>query len=170
MVVRGRSKWLVEIINERGYTRGAEIGAAIGLTTEHLLASCRMLNDLIIIDDWRPIPGSGIFESPTMKEDFLKKFSPAKTSHRLIIHEGVSWEMADKIPDGTLDFVFIDASHDYDSVIKDLKAWFPKVRLGGLFSGHDVHWEGVNLALKELHPDYETVGIDNVWCKIKNIA
>lgn len=39
--------------------------------------------------------------------------------------------------DESLDFVFIDASHDYDSFRKDLFAWFPKVKVGGLLAGHD---------------------------------
>lgn len=39
--------------------------------------------------------------------------------------------------DGTLDFAFVDAAHDYHSVRCDLQAWWPKVKPGGLLAGHD---------------------------------
>ena len=53
--------------------------------------------------------------------------------------------------DGSLDMVFIDASHDFDNVMTDLKAWYPKVRSGGEFAGHDYFYsvDGVQRAVKE---------------------
>jgi len=39
--------------------------------------------------------------------------------------------------DHSLDFVYIDAAHDYESVIQDLISWFPKVKKGGVLAGHD---------------------------------
>lgn len=39
--------------------------------------------------------------------------------------------------DGCLDFVYIDAAHDYKSVKADLEAWWPKVKRGGMLGGHD---------------------------------
>merc|ERR1719198_2520556 len=39
--------------------------------------------------------------------------------------------------DDSLDFVFIDAGHDYCSVETDMKSWWPKLRSGGLFAGDD---------------------------------
>jgi hypothetical protein len=37
----------------------------------------------------------------------------------------------------SLDYVYIDADHSYKSVQEDLIAWYPKVKVGGLFAGHD---------------------------------
>lgn len=49
-----------------------------------------------------------------------------------------------------VDCVFIDADHSYEAVRKDLRAWWPHVRSGGLFAGHDYHmFEGVKRAVDE---------------------
>jgi predicted O-methyltransferase YrrM len=48
-----------------------------------------------------------------------------------------SWEAARHYEDLSLDMVFIDADHSYESVRNDIAAWLPKVRLGGILAGHD---------------------------------
>jgi hypothetical protein len=37
----------------------------------------------------------------------------------------------------TIDFVYLDARHDYRSVVEDVCAWFPLVTPGGILAGHD---------------------------------
>lgn len=39
-----------------------------------------------------------------------------------------------------IDFLFIDGDHHREAVFRDLQLWVPKVRPGGLISGHD--WGG----------------------------
>lgn len=41
------------------------------------------------------------------------------------------------IPDGQLSFAFIDGMHTYDAVLADCRAYWPKIRPGGVLSGHD---------------------------------
>lgn len=40
-------------------------------------------------------------------------------------------------PEESLDFVFIDAAHDFENVFKDISCWFGKVKKGGVIAGHD---------------------------------
>jgi cephalosporin hydroxylase len=56
-------------------------------------------------------------------------------SVRLI--KALSWDAATQFEDESVDFVFIDAAHDFESVAKDIEAWYPKVRRGGTLAGHD---------------------------------
>lgn len=44
---------------------------------------------------------------------------------------------ADRFDDCSVDFLYVDASHTYEGVIRDLRAWYPKVRTGGLIAGDD---------------------------------
>ena len=60
-----------------------------------------------------------------------------------------SWETANQFTDNSCHFVFIDAGHSYESVIRDLTAWYPKVKSGGIFAGHDLIGEGIQKALNE---------------------
>jgi hypothetical protein len=51
--------------------------------------------------------------------------------------------------DDPIDFLFIDADHDYAACLADLNAWVPHVRPGGLFLGDDYgnpQFPGVRMA------------------------
>lgn len=52
-----------------------------------------------------------------------------------------------------VDFVFVDAAHDYYSVKMDLDSWWPHLRAGGIMCGHDYSWQGVQQAVHEKFPD-----------------
>ena len=67
------------------------------------------------------------------------------------LHSCLSWDAAKLYEDESLDFVFIDAEHDYKSVTKDIAAWRGKVRKGGLICGHDYSqdYAGLMLAVTE---------------------
>lgn len=81
--------------------------------------------------------------------------------------QGDSAETASLYEDESLDFVFIDASHDYESFKKDLFAWFPKVKIGGLIGGHDYAnpYPGIVKAVQDhLVANGETVGVTPSTC------
>lgn len=168
-----RFNWLKRMIKERGYTNGAEIGCARGRTTSYLLKKCPTLS-LICVDLWGPAPkGNG--GTQYKKWDFdniYKGFLRSVASHngRVRIIQSLSWEAASLIEDESLDFVFIDADHEYDSVKKDILAWAPKVKTGGTVCGHDTHFSGVMKAIKELIPNHKLVGIDHMWeCRKEDV-
>jgi len=59
-------------------------------------------------------------------------------------------------PDGSLDWVHLDARHDRESLAADIGAWRPKLRAGGWLSGDDydaVKWPGVVSAIDDLLPE-----------------
>jgi predicted O-methyltransferase YrrM len=78
--------------------------------------------------------------------------------------KGNTWEASSRFENGSVDFVFIDADHNYESVKKDILSWLPKMREGGIMSGHDYHNNtcGVKQAVDELFPNV-TIGINNIW-------
>ena len=75
-------------------------------------------------------------------------------------HVGKSPEVAKDFDDHSFDIVYIDAEHDYDSVMADIKAWMPKAKRA--IAGHDYHvFEGVRKAVKDAGLTPQVVG--NVW-------
>lgn len=75
-----------------------------------------------------------------------------------------SLEAAAKFEDSSLDFVYIDASHEYEDVIEDIKYWMPKIKQGGIISGHDYgNFFGVTRAVDELIPDANVDLNQNLW-------
>lgn len=60
-----------------------------------------------------------------------------------------SAEAATLYPDGSAAFIFLDAGHGYESVKRDLAAWLPKLKPGGLIAGDDWNWKGVQQAVTE---------------------
>lgn len=79
----------------------------------------------------------------------------------------LSVEAAEMFSDGSVDLVYLDAGHDEDSVLADLKAWKPKVRPGGFLAGHDFgnkRCPGVELAVRKFfgcQPD--VIYCDSSW-------
>ena len=59
----------------------------------------------------------------------------------LVPLKGYSVPMAARVPNASLDLVYVDAAHDYRNVRNDVLAWWPKLRASGVMAGHDfAHW------------------------------
>lgn len=160
MKLKKRYHWLAYILNLHEFEVGAEVGAATGVTTEYILGNCRHLQKLYVADDWRPIPGSGQWERTDMEQIFRNKF---ERDPRVRILKELSWDASYLVSNEELDFVFIDASHDKESVMKDITSWLPCVKKDGIVCGHDLHFPGVVQALEELGVNYMPTNVDNCW-------
>jgi len=66
-----------------------------------------------------------------------------------------------------LDFVYIDGNHNEDFVMQDLAIWYPHVRSGGIFAGHDylstVTWPHVQKAVNEFAAEHGIAQINLTW-------
>lgn len=70
--------------------------------------------------------------------------------------------------DASLDFVFIDGDHRYESVKADIAAWQRKIKPGGILAGHDYghkNHSGVKQAVDEIYGTDVKFPRHNVWLK-----
>ncbi len=129
----------------------AEVGVAAGGYSEQILKICQP-DTLYLIDYWAKnkeahgiTPASvirGLLGSGEQTWDVVKeKFKPEISSGNVVLHRGYSWDMLAKLPDHSLDWLYLDAAHDYSSVVKDLEVARVKVKPEGIIAGHDyVRW------------------------------
>ena len=79
--------------------------------------------------------------------EFIKNIEPVK-QYILPIRKPTC-KAAEDFEDNSVDFIFIDGSHDYESVKLDINAWYPKLKPTGIFAGHDINFAGVKQAVDE---------------------
>lgn len=121
-------------VTERG--RGAEVGVERGLFTRQLCDAVGA-RQVLAVDAWRAYPGYREHVTQEKLDGFLAEAQARLAGTAATLVRGFSVEVAAQLPDGVLDWVYLDANHTLPHVIADLAAWVPKVRAGGLVAGHD---------------------------------
>lgn len=124
-----------------------------------------------IVDHWlgseeHHNPGNTFHEprlqdSDWLYEQFLRNLNPVIGSINPIRLE--SQIAAEQYEDNSLDFVFIDAAHDFDSVREDVGGWKSKVRSGGLLAGDDYLDDAVWSAISAELTGHSIQVWDSAW-------
>lgn len=135
-----------------GRSIGAEIGVAVGQTSEALLRDSRM-SLLYMVDSWAAecdqtenYRASGDWHAHCTQAQQDAHYDAAVRSTefagdaRQIIRK-TSVEAAATFKTGFFDFVFIDADHSYEGCKADIEAWKDKVKVGGWLCGHDYGYQ-----------------------------
>ena len=86
-------------------------------------------------------------QNGTLFAEFSRNIAPVREQIHVLRLPSV--EAAAIFEDGSLDFVMIDAAHDFQNVLADINAWWPKIKRGGTMAGDDYLFKGVNQAVNE---------------------
>lgn len=131
-----------------------EVGSWLGRSVAFLAnisESNNSNNKIYAIDNWDGL-------EPNYMEEIKQKYGKSifeifKDNMRDCGFENVvtpivscSWEAAEKFENESCDFIFIDADHAYESVKKDILAWYPKLKPNGVFAGHDIFADQIKQA------------------------
>ncbi len=109
----------------------AEIGVDEGVFTEQILRIAEP-SQLHLVDSW----GSKRYNS-TKYQQVLARYSAEMKSGQVSVLRAPSVEAADTFADAFFDWVYIDTTHAYALTARELRAYAPKVKSGGLIAGHD---------------------------------
>jgi len=129
--------WDLDNIVGRG--RGVEVGVFRGFFSKDILRLWQG-GTLFMVDVWKKMEDD--YNDVCNNDDHMKYLRDTCDNvqgfeDRAIIIRSTSEIAATLFPDESLDFVYIDANHAYEHVKKDIEIWYPKVRKGGVFAGHD---------------------------------
>lgn len=144
-----RTPVLTRKLRQIGAKKGVEIGVFKGQFSKELMENWD--GTLYMIDPWRPL-GEEYIDSSN-HANHQNAYTEAMDSirgyeDRAFMLRGLSEELVNIFEDNSLDFVYIDGNHAYDYVKQDMELWWPKLKQGGLFAGHDylgTDWDDVNL-------------------------
>lgn len=159
---------LAQHFNELGFRVGAEVGVCYGAYSEKLYKSIPNLT-LFAVDNWDNVETRHREKKHQRNVEWF--FRNRLANWRPIVMKMSSVEAAKYVQDGSLDFVYIDAAHDYENVKADINAWMPKVKKGGIVSGDDYYVfpnsgndgvvKAVDEYVKEHNIDLQTTEWDN---------
>jgi hypothetical protein len=133
----GTREDLASLFGDLGYQIGAEIGVMEADYSLVLFKNNRHLKKLYCIDSWKGYVDHKYNIPQERMDRAYQKTLERLNGYPVEIIRKNSVEASKDIPDGSLDFVYIDGGHDFDNVMLDLIHWIPKVRLKGIISGHD---------------------------------
>jgi hypothetical protein len=121
---------LASLLHELDFKKGVEIGVQRGRFSEII---CQRNPQMRVcgVDAWAPPNGA------SMRQKAQKRMSVSRWMAQYSIIDDWSVSAAKQFTDQSLDFVYIDADHSYESCLADIDAWHPKIRVGGILSGHD---------------------------------
>jgi hypothetical protein len=132
---------------------GIEIGVRTGSNLKNLEKNLKFKEGMLFgVDCWtedsdKPEINDVGFTQDILDQQFMKCVVDFSLTPFVKIIRNYSYEASFTFPDNYFDFIYIDAAHDYESMVVDLNAWWPKLKPGGILSGHDyieydVVWRG----------------------------
>lgn len=136
-----RGELWVDVLTRTDARRVAEVGVFRGKFAERLLDDCPAITDYYMVDPWRHLED---WNKPANRssdqfreifEEAMRRTAPHED--RRVVLRGRTSEVIDEIPDGHLDFAYIDADHTLRGITIDLIRVWDKVRPGGWIGGDD---------------------------------
>lgn len=123
------------LCNARGIKVAVELGTDIGAYAAEFMKEFK--GELICVDNYEEYEWMPHSRLPDMLMA-INALQPYHPRARIVMDDSVA--LADRLPrwiTSRLGFVYIDATHEFDSVLSEIKAWWPLIREGGLLAGHD---------------------------------
>lgn len=126
-----------------------EVGSYAGESAE-LFADSGKFGRIYCVDSWA-FEGAAAVESRF--DEMLQRTNEAHAPNRIRLSQprigpglivklkGTSKLVSQAMRVSQIDFAYIDASHTYENVLADIRAWLPRVKRGGWIGGHDYNWK-----------------------------
>lgn len=149
-MIKDRIEFIQWVKNTINPAKIVEVGVFRGGYAQHINLALPNA-EIHLVDLWEKVGNiPWMFETEEEARDaynrVVAKFTGIPGVH---IHKMSSKEASRLFLGGSLDWVYIDANHTYEAVREDIDLWLPKVKLGGIISGHDYDPDQNNTHIKE---------------------
>jgi predicted O-methyltransferase YrrM len=124
---------MAQTLGELGFKKGVEVGVAEGLHAEVLFNNVPDLF-LYLVDAWTHYDG---YQEYADLDSVYQQATVRLQSRPKNIYKDYSMNVVKHLEDNSIDFVYIDAAHDFKNVAQDVYEWTKKVKPGGIVFGHD---------------------------------
>jgi len=132
---------LGDICQHENLMTGVEVGVQRGLFAKEILTRWKSCKSYMLVDIWEQqkhyedVANVDNASHEKIRQEAMRNVAPWQNIIKIC--RNYSTACAHHISDASLDFVYIDARHDYKGVLEDLRSYWPKLRLGGILAGHD---------------------------------
>lgn len=143
-----------------------ECGAWLGKSSAYLCDTAKDRVKIYIVDTWLGSPNElETTHSLVKTADVYQIFTENMGERKYTPLRMDSCEAAQTFEDNSLDVVYIDMTHTYEAVKRDIECWLPKVKNGGYIAGHDYanYAVGVIKAVDEAFGNKVSIMDQNCW-------
>ena len=140
-------QWLAGPLGYSG--AGVELGVKQGEFAESVLDAWPACAAYTLVDPWihqesyTDVANVADGKHSEFMAEALKR--TARFGGKVRVMRNFSFQAAAAFDDCSLDYVYVDAVHDYEGARRDLQDWWPKLRPGGIMAGHD-YLDQINVA------------------------
>lgn len=132
---------LPKLLNEHNFTSGIEIGVKQGEFAKHMLEGWDTCEKYHLVDLWeqqdnyKDVANVDNDKHNQFYQDTLENVKSQEG--KIEIHRMLSTEASKRFANESIDFIYVDARHDYCGVTEDLVHYWPILKPGGIMAGHD---------------------------------
>ncbi len=151
---------IVALIEKEQSKTVVEVGVYSGKLSK-MLAAVSCITSLTIIDHWEEWPNK--FSKQHMEDLFQQVSAWAKPIEKVLLLRMYSVEASRMFGPETIDFWETDGDHRYASLLREIEAWYPAVKTGGIMCGDNYEAESVFKAVDERFPNCNTEAKGRIW-------
>ncbi len=129
------------LLEKSKFSTMIEVGVQSGIFAEKVLSNWPSFKQYYGIDPWIQQKNYKDFANVDNNEQ-EKKYQETinrlkKYGNKIKLIRNFSTNAAVEFDNNSIDFIYIDARHDYCGVYEDLSSYYPKLKCNGIFGGHD---------------------------------
>lgn len=131
------------LLEQEGMKVGLELGVQKGIFAEETLRQWSGCERYVLVDLWshqEHYKDLANVDNNAHDNNYLQAMAavkPFQEKVKIEVCRNFTSVCVDQFEDESFDYIYVDARHDFKGVYEDMVAYWPKLKPGGLYAGHD---------------------------------